>query len=115
MGKVAARMKRTTSKTGDPVVDQLAVIDARGMFFSNLVGMGWRLALMVLVPIFIGVQLDKKFDSKPSITLAAFFIAIFGAGYLIARTYQDMQRQQLMDDMKKARRAKRKLKRSAGV
>lgn len=112
MGKAATRKKRTTSKTGDPVVDQLAVIDARNMFVSNLFGMGWRLAIMILLPIFIGVQIDKKFDTKPSFALAAFFLAIAGASYLIYRTYISMQREQLVKDIKKP---KKKSNRSANA
>lgn len=111
MGK-AARRTRTTSKTGDPVVDQLAVIDAKNMLFSSLINMGLRLAVMVLVPIFIGVQLDKRLDTSPNFTLGMFFIAIAGASYLIWKTYASMQREQLLADMKKSNR---KLKRSARV
>lgn len=99
-------------KYTDPAVDQLAVIDARNMFFSNLVGMGWRLAVMVLIPLFIGVQIDKRFDTSPNFTLGAFFIAIAGAGYLIWKTYQGMQREQLLADMKKS---KRNVKRSTNA
>lgn len=111
MGKAAAS-KRTTSKTGDPVVDQLAVIDAKNMFFGNLIGMGMRLAVMVLIPIIAGVQLDKRLDTSPNFTLGAFFLAIFGASYLIWKTYTGMQREQLLVDMKKS---KRKTRRSASV
>lgn len=75
MSKTAVR-SRTTKLKGDPVAAQLAVVNARGMMVSNMLGMGWRLALIVLVPIFIAVQLDKKFNSSPSLTLAAFFIAL---------------------------------------
>lgn len=100
MSKSAVR-KKTTKFKGDPVAAQLAVVNARGMMVSNIIGMGWRLALMVLVPIFAAVQLDKKFDTKPSLTLAAFFIAVFGAGMLIYKTYNQMQAEQLLADAKK--------------
>lgn len=106
MGNNAAR-KRTTSKTGDPVVDQLAVIDARSMFFGSLVSMGMRLALIVLLPILLGVQLDKKFDTAPNFTMGAFFLAIFGSSYLIWSTYNNIQREQLLADMKKSKKRKR--------
>lgn len=112
MGKAAARVKRTTKFKSDPVVDQLAVVNARGMMLGHIIGIGWRLALMVLVPIFVAVQLDKKFDTAPSLSLAAFFIAVFGAGVLIARTFQDITRQQALDDARQAKRAQRKKKRS---
>lgn len=111
MGKAAQR-KRTTFKTGDPVVDQMAVIDAKNMFFGNLIGMGLRLAVMVLIPIIAGVQLDKRLNTSPNFTLGAFFLAIFGASYLIWKTYASMQREQLLADLKKS---KRKIKRSASV
>lgn len=104
MGKAATRKKRTTSKTGDPVVDQLAVVGARNMFVSNLFGMGWRLAIIVLAPIFIGVQLDKKFDTKPSFALTAFFLSIAAASWLIYRTYSEMQREQMLKDTKQSKK-----------
>lgn len=113
MGKAAAS-KRTTKYKGDPVLDQLAVIDARSMFFTNLISMGWRLALMVLVPIFAGVQLDKRFDSTPSLTLAAFFIAIFGASVMIYKTYLEMTERAALDEANKSKRT-RKTKRSSDV
>lgn len=115
MGKAAARAKRTSKFKSDPVLDQLAVANAKGMFFTNLFSMGWRLALMVLIPIFVGVQLDKRFDTSPSLTLAAFFIAVFGASLLIARTYQDITRQQLLDEQKQAKRKLRLRKRRKNV
>lgn len=115
MGKKAAASKRSTKFKGDPVLDQLAVVNARSVLTENLIGMGWRLALMVLLPIFIGVQLDKKFDSSPSLTLAAFFIAVFGAGVLIARAYSEIQAEQQLEDARKAKRSKRKVNRSTNA
>lgn len=110
MSKSAVRRKTTKFK-GDPVVNELAVINARSMMVSNIIGLGWRLALMVLVPIFVAVQLDKKFDSKPSLTLAAFFVAIFGAGLLIYKTFAQMQADQAKADAKEAKRKERLLRR----
>lgn len=74
----------------DPLVDDFAVASAKNMLLGNIVNMGLRLAIMILLPIFIGVKLDERFDSKPSLTLGAFFIAIFGASLLIYRTYSEM-------------------------
>lgn len=93
MGKTNSLKRRPKSKFVDPAIDQLAVMDARSMLVANLISMGWRLALMVLLPIFLGIQIDKKLDSAPSVTLAAFFIAIFGAGILIYRTYVELSPQ----------------------
>lgn len=88
MGKAATR-KRTTTASSDPALDHLARFGSGGMLFNASLAIGWRLAIMVLLPLFIGVQLDRRFDSAPSLTLAAFFIALFGAGMLIYRTYQE--------------------------
>lgn len=110
MGKTSRTKVKRQSRYVDPAVesiDQLAVIDARNMLFSNFVSMGWRLAIMVLVPIFIGVQIDKWLDSSPSVTLAAFFIAIFGAGVLIYRTYIDMNTQTMMQSQTKSTKKSR--------
>lgn len=110
MGKSKPR-PRKSSATSDPVLDELAVIDAKGMFYGSLLGLGWRLAIMVLLPIFIGVQLDKRFDSAPSITLAAFFVAIFGAGVMVNKMYKEINAEQALMDKKYAKRS-RKLKRT---
>jgi F0F1-type ATP synthase assembly protein I len=104
MGRKAAATKRTTTKNSDPTLDYFAMFDARSMLLSNMLTMGWRLAVMVLLPIFLGVQLDKRFDSSPSLTLAAFFIAIFGAGVMIYRAYIEMTAQVAQENAKKAKR-----------
>ncbi len=105
MGK-AARRERTTTKNSDPTLDALAMFDAKNMMVSEIITMGWKLAIMILLPIFIGVQLDKKFDSEPSLTLAAFFIAIFGAGLMIYKTFNELTAQAALDEAKKSKRKK---------
>ncbi len=114
MGKIFKRAKRTKA-ANDPIMDHLAVVNARTLLISNLIGMGWRLALVVLVPIFAGVQLDKRFDSAPSLTLAAFFIAIFAASMLIYKTYVEMSAQAASEEAKKAKRRANKVKRETDV
>ncbi|MFZ1324167.1 MAG: AtpZ/AtpI family protein [Candidatus Saccharimonadales bacterium] len=111
MGKAAAR-KKTTTSADDPALDYLPVFDARQMLLGNLISMGWRLLLTVLIPIFIGVQLDRKFDTSPSLTLAAFFIAIFASGTLIYKTYNELNLQAAKEEADKARKTNKKVKRS---
>lgn len=89
MGKAGSKRK-ASGLDEDPIVDQFLVASAKTTLINSMIGMGWRLAVMVLLPIFVGVQLDKRFDSAPSLTLAAFFIAIFAASLLIYRTYLEM-------------------------
>lgn len=90
MGKAATPKRRTTKYEDDPALDYLGAFDAKSQLLMASVNIGWRLAIMVILPLFIGVQLDKRFDSAPSITLAAFFIAIFGAGLIINKTYKEI-------------------------
>lgn len=111
MGKAAAK-KRTTLSSDDPALDYLPSFDARQMLLGNIVGMGWRLALTVLIPIFLGVQLDRRFDTAPSLTLAAFFIAIFASGLLIAKTYTELMRQSTEETTKKTPRKTRRSNRA---
>ncbi len=107
------RQVRAAKIESDPVADQLVAANAKNILIGNIVTMGFRLGIMVLVPIFAGVQLDKRFDSAPSLTLAAFFIAIFGSSLLIYKTYAEMAAQTAESDKvkTKTRRLKR-LKRS---
>lgn len=91
------------AKNTDPVVDKLAVIDARSFMLSQMINIGWRMAIMVIVPIFIGVQLDNKFDTKPSFTMTAFTLAMLGSGYLIYTTYLELQRNNI-EPVKKLRK-----------
>lgn len=84
-------------------MDKLAVYEARSILFGSMISIGWRLAIMVLLPIFIGTRLDERFDTSPSYTLAAFFIAMMGSALLIYRTYNDLQREALMNEAKKSK------------
>ncbi len=42
--------------------------------------MSWQLAVVVLVPIIGGFELDQKLDTLPALTIAGFFIAMAGMG-----------------------------------
>lgn len=108
MGRNAAASKRSTIKNSDPAVDRLAAVGARNMLVGSMISTGWRLAIMVLAPIILGAQLDKRLDSSPTYTLAAFCIAITGSGLLIYKTYGDIQKQQLLSEAKKSKRKTRR-------
>lgn len=108
LGKRRGRAKKFK---GDPIADQLVMASAKNLLITNVISMGLRLALTILLPIFAGVQLDKRFDSAPSLTLAAFFIAIFGASLLIYKTYVEMTAEIAASDKTKTKRI-RKAKRT---
>ncbi|MDQ3123846.1 MAG: AtpZ/AtpI family protein [bacterium] len=113
MGRAAAR-KRTTVTKSDPTMDYLAGFDARSQLFAASLNLGWQLALTVLVPLFIGVQIDRRFDSSPSWTLTALFIAVAGSIVTITRTFKDLTRLQTGDDavIKKRKRKTSKVKKN---
>lgn len=72
----------------------MAILSARQDFVDAALSMGWQLALTILIPVFIGVQIDKKFDSSPSYTLTALFLAIGMGGYVVAQTIKKVSVQQ---------------------
>lgn len=45
--------------------------------------MSWQLAIVVLVPIIGGFELDKKLDIVPVLTIAGFFVAMAGMGLVV--------------------------------
>lgn len=105
MGKNGS-LRKISRRDEDPIVDQFLVASAKTTLLSNVFGMGWRLAITVLLPIFAGAWLDKRFGSTPSLTLAAFFLAIFAASLLIYRTYVEMTAEQKPKRTKKFNRSK---------
>lgn len=92
--KQAAAKRRVTTTAQDDVERYAAVVSAKQQFITAAFDMGWRLALMVIIPIFIGVKLDDRYDTSPSWTLAALFVAVFGAGLIVYKTVSDVNRAQ---------------------
>jgi F0F1-type ATP synthase assembly protein I len=55
------------------------------MFIGMAVDMTWRLAIVVLVPIVGGFELDKKFNTTPALTIVGFILAIIGMTLVLMR------------------------------
>jgi F0F1-type ATP synthase assembly protein I len=55
----------------------------RGQFFAAALSMSWQLAIVVLVPIIGGFELDKALDILPVLTIAGFFIAMTGMALVV--------------------------------
>jgi hypothetical protein len=55
----------------------------RGEFFAAALTMSWQLAIVVLVPIIGGFQLDKKLDILPVLTVAGFIVAMAGMALVV--------------------------------
>jgi F0F1-type ATP synthase assembly protein I len=85
---VAARVK---SKNIDEVERLAAAAVAKQQFISSAVDMGWRLALVVIIPVFLGTWLDNKYHTEPSYTLASLMIATAGAVWVVASTIKLIQ------------------------
>lgn len=94
MVKTAVQRKPTAPVAQDDIERSLAVLAARRQFISSALTMGWQMAGMVIVPVFIGVRLDEHFNSAPSYTLVALFFAIGGAVWVVRRTIQQVNRDQ---------------------
>ena len=65
--------------------------DARGpgaTFVSLALNMSWQLAIVVLVPVIGGFELDKKLDILPALTIVGFIVAMAGMAAVVWRQLQ---------------------------
>lgn len=53
------------------------------VFFAAVMDMSWRLAIVVLVPIIGGYELDQNIGSEPWLTVLGFVIALAGVGVVL--------------------------------
>lgn len=59
------------------------------VFISAALDMSWRLAIVVLVPIIGGFELDQALDMTPLLTITGFLLAMVGMGLVMWRTLQE--------------------------
>jgi F0F1-type ATP synthase assembly protein I len=64
----------------------------RQQFATFAVTMSWQLALVVLVPVLSGVELDKTFGTSDVYTLFGLALALVGSGVVMWRTMQAANR-----------------------
>jgi F0F1-type ATP synthase assembly protein I len=57
----------------------------RAEFMAAALTMSWQLAIVVLVPIVGGFELDKKLKSAPVLTIVGFFLALAGMSLVVRR------------------------------
>ncbi len=60
------------------------------VFIGAALDMSWRLAIVVLVPIIGGFELDQKLDMTPLLTITGFILAMIGMGLVMWRTLQQV-------------------------
>lgn len=58
---------------------------AKNQFIAVTMTMSWQLAIVVLVPILGGFQLDKKFGTSPALFILGFVLALAGMVLVVWR------------------------------
>ncbi len=76
---------KTTPTPAKGKVKQQASADQRRIFFAAVVDMSWQLAIVVLVPIVGGYELDKHFKTTPTLTIIGFVLAMAGTFMVMRR------------------------------
>jgi F0F1-type ATP synthase assembly protein I len=66
--------------------------NVKGLFWSMVIDMSWRLAIAVLVPVIGGFELDKAFKTTPLLTIIGFLLAIFGRFVITRQAVQTANR-----------------------
>jgi F0F1-type ATP synthase assembly protein I len=90
---------QTQRKVVDPrpetSAERLAKIAiAKQQFLDAALNMSWQLAVTIIVPVFIGAQLDKRFKSEPTWTLVALFLAVAMAAGVVVKTLRSVKANQ---------------------
>jgi F0F1-type ATP synthase assembly protein I len=73
-------------------IDLFSVNSARQKFLVSVVSMGWWLAVVVLIPIYIGVKLDKHFHSSPLGILLGLAVAAGSAVLIVWQTVKSLNK-----------------------
>ncbi len=85
-----------TSLRGGQTESDLSVSEkatpVRQQFVSAALNMSWQLAVVVLVPIIGGVEIDKAIGSDEVFTFIGLAIAIIGSGFVMWRTMRAANR-----------------------
>jgi F0F1-type ATP synthase assembly protein I len=63
--------------------------EARILFFGAVIDMTWQMAVVVLVPILGGFELDKVFHTSPVLIIVGFILAMVGT-YMVIKHALDV-------------------------
>ena len=78
----------TPSPGRDKKSNKVAVSNkATRLFLMALFDISWQLAIVVLVPIIGGFELDKHFGTAPTLTIIGFVLAMAGTFTVIRRAF----------------------------
>jgi F0F1-type ATP synthase assembly protein I len=78
----------------DDIHDFTEELNAKSMFIEASMSMGWRLGVMVVIPIVAGVKIDDYFNSAPSMTLTGIIVAAMGGTMVVYSAVRDANKQQ---------------------
>lgn len=90
----SSKLPEATSSKIEEAFDSTAKQMAGQQIIGGLINVGWRLAVAVLIPIMIGIQIDKGSGKDSTNTFGGFVLAICLALYIIYKEYQQIQRDQ---------------------
>ncbi len=88
MGNTAAKKKTTSTEIS--AQDFMSTIDIKQRFIGDALSLGWRLAVTFIVPVLIGVLLDRHFKTKPTYTLIGMIIAVLSSIVIIRQTVKEV-------------------------
>ena len=91
----------STDKSGQQF--DMDVFAAKSRFFAATLGMGWRLALTVLIPLVAGIKIDQHYNSSPSYTLAGFMLAVAGGAIVVWDSVKQVNQEQAEEEAEEAK------------
>ena len=62
------------------------------LFITMALDMSWRLAVVILVPVIAGAELDKHFKTSPAWLIVGLVLAMIGMGLVFWQTMQAANR-----------------------
>jgi len=101
MTKTKAPTATPSPTTGDSLSTKGGSSNPRADFIAAALNMSWQLAIVVLVPIIGGFELDKALNSLPSLTLLGFLLAMIGMALVV------WHQMQILDPSKESRSKER--------
>lgn len=102
MNRTQTKRKVAGPRTEDSAERLAQIADAKQQFLDSALNMSWQLAVTIIVPVIIGVQLDKHFNSAPAWTLGALFLAVFMACGVVVKSLHGVK----LAQAKRSKRAK---------
>lgn len=61
------------------------------VFVTAALDMSWRLAIVVLVPIIGGFELDKRLNTTPALSILGFLLAGAGVAIVLKQMLQQLE------------------------